>query len=202
MDSNDHRPTPPRTPRRTKARRTKARRTPWAAVVAALVLALLAGWGAATAPDWNGPCAPGFPGVEELQDALPTFACFTVGARTADGYPLDVRYSGREHDPDEAMALARSEAGVFWERFPYPVSSVHIDTTAAFGESAVKQVTLGAGELRTRFGPQPAAPGARFPEPPVGRTEIVLWCVCGLLGALAVGLGFRRARQGGPTSHT
>ncbi|MFI8455561.1 hypothetical protein [Kitasatospora sp. NPDC085464] len=162
----------------------------------ALAVAALAGWAATTAPDWNGPCAPGFPGVQELQDDLPSFACFTVGERTATGYRLDVRYSGQEHDRDEAMALARSEAGVFWQRFPYPVSSVHIDTTAAFGESAVKQVTLDAGELTSRFGPQRVAPDARFPERPVGRTEIVLWSACGLLLAVAAGLLLRRPPQG------
>ncbi|MEV7773436.1 hypothetical protein [Kitasatospora sp. NPDC086791] len=159
---------------------------------ATLAVAALAGWGAATASDWNGPCAPRFPGVQELRDALPAFACFTVGERTVGGYRLDVRYSGREHDPEEARSFARWEAEVFWQRFPYPVSSVHIDTTAAFGESAVKQVTLDAGELRSRFGPQPAGAGARFPGQPVGRTEIVLWAVCGALLAVAAGLLLRR----------
>ncbi|GHF60103.1 hypothetical protein GCM10018790_42540 [Kitasatospora xanthocidica] len=196
MDSSDDRPAPPRR----AGSGTTTRRAPWPAAVAALAVAALAGWGAATAPDWNGPCAPGFPGVRELQDALPTFACFTVGDRTAAGYRLDVSYSGKEHDPDEAMAVARAEAEVFWRRFPYPVSSVHIDTTAAFGESAVKQVTLDAGELRSRFGPQPAGPTARFPEPPVGRTGIVLWSACGLSAALAAGLLLRRrpGRRPGP----
>ncbi|MFD8755410.1 hypothetical protein ACFV0O_31220 [Kitasatospora sp. NPDC059577] len=168
---------------------------PRARVAALLVAAALAGWGAATAPDWNGPCDPGFPGVDELRDALPVFACFTVGDRTTAGYRLDVRYSGKEHDPEEALSVARQEAGVFWQRFPYPVSGVHIDTTAAFGESAVKQVTLDAGELTSRFGPQPAGPGARFPGQPVGRTEVVLWAVCGGLLAVAAGL-LRRRRPG------
>ncbi|WP_441249710.1 hypothetical protein [Kitasatospora sp. McL0602] len=160
------------------------------AAALALTAGLATGWAAATANHWNGPCQPRYPGVDQLVAALPTYACFTAGARTADGYRLDVSYSGQEHDVDDALALAHAEARVFWEQFPYPVSGIRIDTTAAFGESAVKNVTLTGPELRSLFGAQPARSGD-LPDPPVTRTEIVLWTLCGLLLASAVGLLLR-----------
>ncbi|MER5636568.1 hypothetical protein ABT095_06420 [Kitasatospora sp. NPDC002227] len=156
----------------------------------ALTAALATGGAAATADRWNGPCQPSYPGVDQLVAALPTYACFTAGERTADGYRLDVSYSGQEHDVDDALALAHAEARVFWEQFPYPVSGIRIDTTAAFGESVVKNVNLTGPELRALFGPRPTRSGD-LPDPPAGRAEIVLWTLSGLLLATAAGLLLR-----------
>ncbi|GAA5021750.1 hypothetical protein [Kitasatospora paranensis] len=173
-----------------------ARRLPRLALLAVLV-AVLSGWGAATALDWNGPCQPRFPGVDRLVSALPTFACFSVGG-AADGYVVDVSYSGMEHDPQEALALAYAEAGVFWRQFPYRLDSVNIDTTAAFGESAIKNVTLTGDQLATKFGNRPdtVAPSGPFPEQPVQRTQIALWAVS-VLALVGAVLLTRRHRAAG-----
>lgn len=172
-------------------------RTPRAAAVLALLVGLLTGWGAATASDWNGPCQPRFPGVEHLVDSLPSYACFTVGeGDAAGGYTLDVSYSGQQHESEESLKEALAEARVFWEQFPYRVYDIHIDTTAAFGESAIEKMSVTGDELQTRFGGRPDSLvlAGDFPDQPTGRTEIALWVACGVATASSV-LLFRRSRR-------
>ncbi|MFD9123608.1 hypothetical protein [Kitasatospora sp. NPDC059571] len=186
--THDRRTAPPGTGRPPAARRS---RLPLALVLTATALA---GWAAATAGDWNAPCQPDFPGRAQLVDALPTFACFSVEGDPV-GYTVKVSYSGKEHDPEEALALAYDEAGVFWKRFPYPVEEVRIDTTAAFGESAIGQVSFTSDQLRRRFGDRPEGLtlGTALPDGPFDRTQAGLWAVCAAGGATAVLTARRRA---------
>ncbi|WP_344588743.1 hypothetical protein [Kitasatospora paracochleata] len=179
---------------------------PWQLAVLGMVAAVVAGAGAATTSSWWGACQPQFPGVDGLVAAMPSFGCFSVtrdsgGGDAGNGYAVAVSYSGHENDPQDAVDAIYAEAEVFWKRFPYRVTEVHVDPTAAFGESATGPMTLSADQLQARFGPRPAslATGV-FPEQPLGRMAVTLWTVSGVAGAAAVGAAAVQVRRSRRTS--